>query len=226
MEYRYETTSAEGLVQLLACNLLPHGYWFYVTGWIPDDKDARKVDLKLSGKYAAGLGRTARARRKRLGYANVRYVRHGRFFVLLATHGTHRFFEEEKASIRDIRRIPLRFAGYAISCRPGGRTRDGQADSKLHSHVEIDREHFKELMAYYADLALRRSAKHLALEFYGLPFEPYAPVRRQMLRLLRCVNRIRKKAGKEPVPFEVLPFRRRIVRPFEPAGTVLLPSSD
>ena len=37
MEHRYETTSPEGFVQLLACNLLPHGYWFYVTGRIPDD---------------------------------------------------------------------------------------------------------------------------------------------------------------------------------------------
>ncbi len=38
MEYRYLTTSLEGFVQQLACNILPHGYWFYVRGSIPDGK--------------------------------------------------------------------------------------------------------------------------------------------------------------------------------------------
>ncbi len=51
MEYQYEVTSIEGLVQLLACNLLPHGYWFYVTGQIPEGKDPRQIDTKLVEKY-------------------------------------------------------------------------------------------------------------------------------------------------------------------------------
>jgi hypothetical protein len=214
MEYLCETTSVEGLVQLLACNLLPHGYWFYVSGWIPEGKDPRRVDAKLIDKYGVDLGRTARARRKRLGQANLRYLRHGRFFVLIATHGEHLFFADEAASIRDIRHVPLRFAGYSISYRRGNRTRDGGPDERWHAHVEINRQRYKELQAWFLEIAVHRSAARLAAEFYHVPFEPYAPVRRQMLNLLRLVNAVRKRAGYEVLPYAVLPLRRRIVRPF------------
>jgi len=62
---------------------------------------------------------------------------------------------------------------------------------------------------------VRESTERLALEFYRFPFEPYAPVRRQMLTLLRLVNSVRKRAGHEQLPYTVLPLRRRIVRPFD-----------
>ncbi len=215
MECLCETTSVEGLVQIVACNLLPHGYWFYVTGRVPDGKDPRRVDEKLTNKYGANLGRAARAKRKRQGLANVRYVRHGRFFVLLATPGRHPFFEEETRTIRDIRRVPLKFAGYWISYRRGQRQRNGGLDAKWHAHVRIAPRRFEELRAYFAEMALRWSVKRLGLEFYRLPFEPYAPVRRQMLRLLREVNVRRKRAALPLVPHETLPLRRRVVRPFD-----------
>ncbi len=51
MEYRYLTTSLEGFVQQLACNILPHGYWFYVRGSIPDGKDPLSIDAKLLDRY-------------------------------------------------------------------------------------------------------------------------------------------------------------------------------
>ena len=92
MQYRYETTSLVGFVQYLASNLLPHGYWFYVTGRVPEGKDPRAVDRKLIEKYAIGLSRQQRARRKLAGQANLHYIRLGRFWVLLATHGEHAFF--------------------------------------------------------------------------------------------------------------------------------------
>ncbi len=217
MEYLCETTSIEGFVQLLACNYLPHGYWFYVTGWVPEGKDPRQVDAKLIDKYGFDLPRTAKSRRKRLGYANMQYLRHGRLFVLLATHGKHRFFEEEATCIRDIRRVPLKFAGYSISYRRGNRTVAGKADGKWHSHVQIDREWYKVLQAWFLDTAIRRSAEKVTLDFYRFPFEPYAPVRRQMLRLLRRVNAARKQAGQPVLSYAVLPLRRRVVRPFGPA---------
>jgi hypothetical protein len=47
---------------------------------------------------------------------------------------------------------------------------------------------------------------------------PYAPIRRQFLNLLRAVNRARKAAGFELLPKEVLPLRRRVVRPFDLDG--------
>jgi len=200
-------------VQFLACNLLPHGYWFYVTGRIPEGKDPRQVDRKLLKKYDAALTRAARARRKQLGLANVRYVRHKRFFVLLSTHGRHRFFDEEKASIRDVRRVPLKFAGYSISYRRGGRRRDGRVDHRWHAHVQIEQRRFKEMEALFREMATRRSVEAWTLEFYRFPFEPYAPVRRQMLGLLRHVNDRRKRASLPLLPHLVLPLRRRIVKP-------------
>ena len=110
--------------------------------------------------------------------------------------------------------MPLKFAGYSISYRRGGRATDGKPDAKWHSHVEIDHKCFKELEALFLDAAVRRSANQVALAFYRLDFEPYAPVRRQLLRLLRTVNKARKQAGEKTLPYDVLPLRRRVVRPF------------
>lgn len=202
-------------MQLVAANYLPHGYWFYVTGRAPEGKDPTAIDAKLVSKYGGDLSRQARARRKRLGLANVQYLRHGRFFVLLATQGKHRLFDEEASLIRDIRRVPLKFAGYSISYRRGGRTRSGTPDAQWHSHVAIDHRRYRELEAWLLEMAVRRTSTQLALEFYRLPYEGYAPVRRQMLRLLKKVNDARRRAGLGVLPHEVLPLRRRVVRPFE-----------
>jgi hypothetical protein len=215
-QYRCVATSVEGFVQQLAACYLRHGYWWYVCGMIPVWKNCDLVDEKLLSKYAIAISESTRARRKRAGQANLQYLRYERFFVLLATQGKHAFFEQEAGSIRDIRRVPIKFHGYSISYRPGGRTRTGEKDPRWHSHVEIERGHYKELKALLLELATHRSASRLALEFYRLPYEPYAPIRRQMLNLLRAVNRARKLAGCELLPNQVLPLRRRVVKPFQP----------
>lgn len=138
MQYRSEVTSVEGFVQQIACCYLRHGYWFYVTGRIPDRKSPVSVDQNLIEKYGIAISESTRSRRKRLGQANLQYLRFERFFAILATHGTHRLFDEEADSIRDIRRIPLQFRGYSISYRRGGRTRDGKSDVQWHAHVAIE----------------------------------------------------------------------------------------
>jgi hypothetical protein len=46
-------------------------------------------------------------------------------------------------------------------------------------------------------LAAVRSVEDLMGEFDSLSFIPYAPVRSQLLKLLACVNRIRRKASLE-----------------------------
>ncbi len=43
-----------------------------------------------------------------------------------------------------------------------------------------------------------------------LLLEPYAPIRRQLLNILRAVNTKRKLAGKGPVPTSALRLRRRV----------------
>jgi hypothetical protein len=214
MRYRAEATSVEGFVQQIACCYLRHGYWFYVVGQVPTGKNPQAVDEKLIAKYQIAVSESTRYRRKKTGRSNLQYIRHESTFVILATRGEHRFFEEEANLIRDIRRVPLRYAGYSISYKPGGRKKDGSRDDKWHAHVAIDRQQYLEFRAWFSERALRDSSKKLALDFYQLPVAPYAPVRRQLLIMLREVNRVRKQAGKKQLPTEILPLRRRVVRPF------------
>jgi len=226
MEYRCVATSVAGFVQQLVSCYLPHGYWFYVSGFIPPGKVPAIIDQKLLDKYGIGLSRTSRARRKSVGIANVHYIRHERRFLLLATHGFHLFYDDEAESIRDARRIPIKFEGYSISVAKGGFLRKSSEavvslrDTKWRVRVQIERELYRGLRAYFEDIAVRRSAGQLARELADLPFEPYAPVRQQLLNLVRHINQLRKVANLEPLSFSVLRYRRRIVRPF---GTLEMP---
>ncbi|MBU0637275.1 MAG: hypothetical protein KKB50_00270 [Planctomycetes bacterium] len=202
-EYRCVATSVAGFVQQAAVQYLRHGYWFYVTGVIPDGKDARAVDAKLIGKYGIDVSRWQRAGRKRAGLANMQYIRCGRFFLLMATHGRHGFFADEAGQIRDARRVPIKFAGYALSFR-GGRV-----------CVRIEANEYRRMKSWLLEQAGRWSSERLQAEFLRLPFVPYAPVRQQLLQIWRAVNRARKAAGCEPLPIECVRWKRPIVRPFE-----------
>jgi hypothetical protein len=203
MEYRCEAASVAGFVQQLAVAYVGHGYFFYVSGEIPDGKDPCAVDQKLIAKYGLAIRKTARARRKAAGLANVQYLRYQRAFVLLATLGKHIFFEEEREFICDAREVPIKFAGYAISYRAG------------HPHVRIEQSRYLELKAYLADVAIHRKRERLEEQFRRLPFEPYAPVRSQVHSILREVNRRRGLAQFEAVPSSCIRVRRRIQSPFE-----------
>ena len=56
-------------------------------------KDPLAVDAKLIAKYGIAVSESTRARRKKAGQANLQYLRFERFFVVLATKGTHRFYD-------------------------------------------------------------------------------------------------------------------------------------
>ena len=204
--YRCEATSIEGFIQQLAVSYVGNGYWFYVAGSVPEGKDPKTVDAKLIEKYQINVSKWTRARRKRQGLASVQYLRFGRFFVLLASAGEHPFFFEE-LSIRDVRRFPIRFAGYSVSYRKG---RDG----KSHASVRIDVVEFKWIKDRFLDMALRTSVRVMAGRFSGLGFAAYAPVRNQYRQLLRAVNKKRSLAGLEGVPFSILRLHRHSVLPF------------
>ena len=153
----------------------------YVTGRVPAGKDPRAIDEKLIKKFGIDVSESTRARRKQAGRANLQYLRHERFFVLLATKGAHPFFANEGESIRDIRRLPLRYAGYSISYRRGGLTKKGTADLHWHAHVRLDRQQYLDLRAELSEWALKASTAELAKAFSSLPVAAYAPVRRQLL---------------------------------------------
>ncbi len=220
MKYRYVATSLEGFVQQLATNILPHGYWLYVTGLVPERKMPESVDEKLINKYGIALSRQQRARRKLAGLANLHYLRFGRFWIILATHGKHSFLEEERENLRDARRIPIQIGGYSLSVRRGGYLKkldddsDPTPDGKYRVRVQLGRKRYQELCAFFLDRACHRSLETLSRELYCLPVEPYAPVRRQLLNLLRLVNAKRATAGFEKLPTTVLRYKRHIVSPF------------
>lgn len=201
--YRCEVPTIAGFVQQVAVSYLTHGYFFYVVGIIQPGKPVERIDEKLIERYGVDQSKWARSRRKRLGLSNVVYLRHERFFVLLATQGQHRFFEDERGGIRDFRRTPLRFASYAISYRSG------------HPHVRIAEPTMRDLKEQLRSLATNRSVEELGALLHGLPFEPYAPVRSQFCELLRGLNRVRHVAGLPPVPQSVLRLRRSPVRVFQ-----------
>jgi len=202
MAYRCEAQGLEAFIQQLAVSYVARGYWFYVTGRIPERKDARAVDEKLIAKYALDISKQARARRKARGLANMQYLRHDRFFVLLATLGAHEFRVYEEDSIRDIRREPIVHGNYSVGFRGG------------HGSVRIVREEYKRLRAYFEDIATSRHVELLAEELNSLPFAAYAPIRRQVLNLRSAINRKRKEAGFDPVPIEAIKLSRRSVRVF------------
>jgi hypothetical protein len=202
MEYRCEATSVAGFVQQLAVAYVGRGYFFYVIGEIPERKDPRVVDSRLIAKYGIAIGKTARARRKAAGHANIQYLRYRRTFVILATPGKHAFFDREGSLVRDAREVPIKFAGYAISYRSG------------HPHVRIEHDRYLELKAYLADIAVHRTTEGLELEFRRLPFEPYAPVRGQIHCIFREVNRRRQLAQHTPISSSCIRTRRRVMKPF------------
>lgn len=205
--YRSEATSVAGFIQQLAVAYVARGYRYYVPGVVPEGKDPGAVDLKLIARYGLELSKWARARRKEQGVAGVQLLRHEHFFVLLATEGRHVLFEKER--VADLSETPIRYAGYSVSCRFSTVT------GRTHASVRIDREEYLKLKSYLVDLAHHRTVEGLVSAFRSLPFEPYAPVRRQLLNLLRAVNRERERAGFESVPMRALRLRRRVVRPFE-----------
>lgn len=204
MEYRCEATSIAGFVQQLAVAYVGRGYWFYVRGEIPERKDPRAVDERIVAKYGIAIGKTTRARRKAAGVANLQYLRYGRLFVLIATHGRHAFFEQERKFIRDVRQVPIKFAGYAISYRSG------------HPHVRIEEQRYRGLKAYFESIAVHRERAALEEELRRLRFEPYAPVRSQIHGILRAINRKRELAQYEPITQSCISMRRRVVAPFNP----------
>jgi hypothetical protein len=196
--YHCEARTLAGFIQQLVASYVANGYVFYVLGRVPPGKDSHAVDAKLIARYGIDCSKFVRARRKLAGKANLHYLRFRDVFVLLATHGTHPFFESEGGQIRDARRVPLKVEGYAVAYRAG------------RVSVRIERNEYLDLKAYFRGLALRRPSAAIADELGALPYEPYAPVRRQLLGLLGAVNRARREAGLDRVPVSCLRLRRQI----------------
>lgn len=203
MQYSCEATSVEGFIQQLAVQYVAHGYFYFVTGRVPERKDPADVDRKLLERYGIERSKWSRSRQKHAGRANLHYLRHRDFFVLVATEGAHQFFEAERAQVRDLRKTWLKAFQYEIGSRNG------------HALVRIERGEYRRLKSYFLDLGVHRSAKDLANKIFRLPFVPYQPVYKQLRRMVWELNRKRKAAGFEPVSLYCVRKLRKVVRPFE-----------
>jgi hypothetical protein len=58
-------------------------------------------------------------------------------------------------------------------------------------HVRIDERQFRELKAFFLEMAPRWPVERLEREFRELPFEPYGPIVGQVEEIFRAVNRKR-----------------------------------
>ena len=134
----------------------------------------------------------------------------------MGTHGRHQFFTPpakdgtggEANNIQDVRYHPIQFEDYSLGYQRG-------TDGKWHVLVRISQEKYRDLRAHFLDLATSWQGDRLAREFWNVPFEPYSPVYQQLLRILKQVNKTRRKAGYRRLKFEVLRQRRNLVKPFE-----------
>lgn len=199
--YRCVAASLAGLIQQVAVSYVSNRYWFYVAGAVPEGKDLRAVDEKFIKLYQLSISKYVRCRRRKSGEAGVQYIRLGRFFLILATHGEHLFFVREKTMIRDVRRSPIRVGGYSIGYRSG------------RVSVRIEKTEYRLLKEAFIKRALN-SKERLEAAFSKLPFEPYAPIRSQLFSVLRAVNRRRSVAGLPSISSGCIRLSRRIVRPF------------
>ena len=114
--YRCEFPDACQFMRHLRVHCIARGYRFYVTGIIPAHKDPAKTDQKIISQYGIDISKWARGRRKKRGLANVHYLRHGHFFILIANRGTHPIFANESL-LEDIRRKPIRCFGHSIAAK-------------------------------------------------------------------------------------------------------------
>ena len=219
MKYRCIASSPEGLIQQVAVCYLRHGYWWYITGRVPDTKDPTEVDRKLVAKYGIDISERQRAARKARGLANMQYIRYQNWFLLLVTEGHHPFKAQEQ--IHDCRRHPIRFEGYSLSYRRAGVTPKGGGPPKWHACVRIDPTTYTELKAWFLNRACHRNVATLSEDFRRIPYARYAPIRRQLLNIHRAVNQARSRMGYAPVPIASLLLRRKITQPFQENNPVI-----
>ncbi len=186
MNASYLVKDIHGLVQLISSNYFTQGYYFYTTGRIPEGKDPELIDVKLILKYQTHTARSKNHRRRKAGLACVKYLRCGRIFVLLATHGKSPVFQQE--NLRDARSSPLVLWGYSIGVNP----------ETLKVTTKVHRDTMRRLEKRILERAMW-SEKSWKAFFWRFPFRPYAGVRTSVFTLLRNLNQARKAFRLKPI---------------------------
>lgn len=208
--YRCEARTLDAFLAQLV-RYVASGHYFYLTGKVPERKDPERVDQKLIELYGLGKPKWERARRRRGEEAGVHYLRYERFFVLIATRGRHRLFEDHQESLCDIRRTALRVRGYSV------RYTFSEEEKRRRVFVRLDKPTYRSVRAHLLELATRpsyRDPERVAEEFGALPFQGYGPVRGQVLAIIKAVNRARRRAGYAQLPTDLVPRMRPVRQVF------------
>ena len=230
--FDYVATSREGFIQQIVSGWVRNGYYFYVQGEVPEGKDPTRLDEKFLFQYPIRMSAGKRYSRKKRGLVNVAYLRFDRHWIMLATKGKkgsgEGFLDWHRTEGRNVRNCragqPIKFFGYSISYVRGGyvlnrekQDSDGPAerDFKHRVRVQISREAFAELKRTMLARSRDRSEDWFREMFWNQPYEPYAPVRKQLLDVLRQVNSKRKAAGMSKIPTDVIRYQQRKVKVFE-----------
>lgn len=230
--FNYLATSREGFIQQIVSGWVRNGYVFYVQGLVPAGKDPRKLDEKLLFRYPIEMTAGRRYSRKQRDLANVAYLRFERHWIMLATRGGHDpsegFLDWHRTEGGNVRNCkagqPIQFFGYSISYVRGGYllnrersqpTGGPEQDRKHRVRVQIARDAFRELKAELLGNARSRRPEWFAQKFWNVPFEPYAPIRKQLLGLLREVNASRKTVGLATISPDVIRYQQRKVKVFQ-----------
>ena len=219
-EYCCVATSFRAWAQQVAVSYVQRGYHRYVDFWIPKHKDPVLIDRKLIAKYHIGISDSARSWRKRNGLARFQYIRHGRFGLILIAEGRQDGFpptvvmphqtlkdllaqygqdlyrsshtptpngqvvidfeKEEGKRMKHLYREAICYGGYEI------RYRNGRAS------VRIDGRYYEALRTRFLSLAKHPDTRHLQEAFRELRFQPFAPLRSQLWKLIDEVNAYRK----------------------------------
>src|SRR5271169_1936932 len=98
--YCCEAESEVTFVWHLAVNYVSRGYFYYVKGQIPAEKDPRRTDKKIMEQYGIAMSKWTRFRRREAGEAGIQYARHKHQFVIISTDGEHRFLRDEATVIQ------------------------------------------------------------------------------------------------------------------------------
>lgn len=184
---RYIAPSLGWFLRKVAIDYVRYGYMRYALRTIPEgkatDDELRRIDEKVIRTYRVTYHRTTRARRRAKGQANVAYVRYRRWFVLLSTEGDHESDEFTRNAPKDIREDPFHFCGYVVSLKNG------------RVHVAMTRRRMERLEKIADTIALHREPK-VAAFFLNISHSIHFPgVVRQKLKLLRVINKKRRRAG-------------------------------
>jgi hypothetical protein len=208
--------------------LVSRGYYFAYVGYLKPPKEPSKLDAKMAELWKLNKPEWQRAARNRGGESSVHYVRFGRRYVLLSTHGwanqkgrrqrrrpaeprqSGRFFHEYPGFL-DLKDKGLKLFGYNI------KSTWSVKEGRRKTFVSLNRKTYRLMKASLLRKATRpryRSREAMEAVFWHLPVQWYGPVQGQMRTIVGATNRVRRRAGSSQL--RITKCVRRTLRPLRP----------